>query len=153
MAHEAASPTPSAPSGADAPPPAAGVAGGATGAGKRSRTVAVRLHPTEEAVWVAAAAADGHRQLGAWIREKAVAGYLGRGRPARGSVGLSAEAVAEINALRQEMARWGNNLNQIARAVNAGQVSPAVEEHLRVRGDRYVRVLARIADRLDEFDG
>lgn len=152
MAHEAASPpTPPAPSGADAPPPAA--AGAARPGGKRSRTVAVRLHPEEEAVWVAAAAADGHRQLGAWIREKAVAGYLERGRPTRGSVGLSAEAVAEINALRQEMARWGNNLNQIARAVNAGQISPAVEEHLRVRGDRYVRVLARIADRLDELDG
>ncbi|AUM20076.1 MobC family plasmid mobilization relaxosome protein [Rhodococcus ruber] len=150
MAHEAASPpTPPAPAGAAAPPAAAAEA---TSVGKRSRTVAVRLHPAEEAVWVVAAAADGHRQLGAWIREKAVAGYLSRRGPARG-VGVSAEAVAEINALRQEMARWGNNLNQIARAVNSGHISPAVEEHLRVRGGEYVRVLARIADRLDELDG
>lgn len=127
-------------------------AAGAAGA-KRTRTVAVRLTDAEEAAWIAAAAADGHRQLGAWVRERAVAGYLGKVRPKTGG-GLSAEAAAEVAALRQQMAKVGNNLNQIARAVNSGQVSPEISGALQ-KGwlEKWGQELGRMADRLDALEG
>ena len=118
---------------------------------KRTRTVAVRLTDAEEAAWIDAALADGHRQLGAWVRERAVAGYLGKVRPPSGG-GLSAEATAEIAALRQEMTRWGNNLNQIAKAINSGQAPSNLEAHLRENWPKYGQMLARMADRLDALD-
>ena len=122
-------------------------------AAKRTCTVAVRLTDAEEAAWIAAALADGHRQLGAWVRERAVAGYLGKVRPkAAAGGGLSAPAAAEVAALRQEMTRWGNNLNQIAKAINAGQVSPQIQEHLKKDWPKYGQTLARMADRLDSLD-
>jgi len=79
---------------------------------KRTRTVAVRLTPGEESAWVTAALAAGRRQLGAWVREVAVAG------------------------LRAELARLGNNVNQIAHALNtpghphADAAVAAAEPHL-----------------------
>ncbi|MGH3799387.1 MAG: plasmid mobilization relaxosome protein MobC [Pseudonocardiaceae bacterium] len=121
------------------------------GAVKRTRTVAVRLTEAEEAAWIEAALADGHRQLGAWVRVRAVAGYLGKVRSKRGG-GLSAESVAELAAVRQELVRWGNNLNQIAKAVNSGQVPSGLEPHLRDHWDKYPKLLGRLADRLDALD-
>lgn len=120
---------------------------------KRTRTVAVRLTVAEESAWIAAALADGHRQLGAWVREKAVAGYLGRARPTTATTALSQEAVAEINAVRNELSRVGNNLNQIARAVNSGQIPPSLVEHLEKNWGQYGKTLARMADRLEELEG
>lgn len=120
---------------------------------KRTRTVAVRLTVAEESAWIAAALADGHRQLGAWVREKAVAGYLGRARPSTASTGLSVEAVAEINAVRNDLSRIGNNLNQIARAVNSGQIPPNLVQHLEKDWGKYGRALARMADRLEDLEG
>lgn len=119
---------------------------------KRTRTVAVRLTDAEEAAWIAAALADGHRQLGAWVRERAVAGYLGKVRPKTGS-GLSAEAVAEVAEMRQQMTRVGNNLNQIAKAINAGQVPPKMAESLE-KGwlEKWGQELGRMADRLDALE-
>ncbi|WP_072844524.1 plasmid mobilization relaxosome protein MobC [Rhodococcus tukisamuensis] len=120
---------------------------------KRTRTVAVRLTDAEEAAWIAAALVDGHRQLGAWVRERAVAGYLGKVRPKAGGGGLSPEDAAEVAALRQEMTKWGNNLNQVAKAINSGQVPPVMAEHLE-KGwlNRCGQALARMADRLDALD-
>ncbi len=119
---------------------------------KRTRTVAVRVTDAEEAAWIAAALADGHRQLGAWVRERAVAGYLGKVRPKTGS-GLSAEAVAEVAEMRQQMTRVGNNLNQIAKAINAGQVPPKMAESLE-KGwlEKWGQELGRMADRLDALE-
>ncbi|EOM74208.1 plasmid mobilization relaxosome protein MobC (plasmid) [Rhodococcus rhodnii] len=119
---------------------------------KRTRTVAVRLTDGEEAAWIDAALADGHRQLGAWVRERAVAGYLGKVRPKTGS-GMSAEAAAEVAAMRQQMTKVGNNLNQIARAINAGQVPSQMAESLQ-KGwlERWGQELGRMADRLDALD-
>ncbi|NKW34915.1 plasmid mobilization relaxosome protein MobC [Rhodococcus hoagii] len=121
---------------------------------KRTRTVAVRLTDAEEAVWIDAALADGHRQLGAWVRERAVAGYLGKVRPRAGGGGLSAEAAAEVAAMRQQMTKVGNNLNQIARAVNSGQVSPEMAAALD-KGwlAKWGQELGRMADRLDALEG
>ncbi|WP_301851137.1 plasmid mobilization relaxosome protein MobC [Rhodococcus pyridinivorans] len=120
---------------------------------KRTRTVAVRLTDAEEAAWIAAAAADGHRQLGAWVRERAVAGYLGKVRAKTGGGGLSAEAAAEVAAMRQQMTKVGNNLNQIAKAINAGQVPPQMAESLQ-KGwlEKWGQELGRMADRLDALD-
>lgn len=121
---------------------------------KRTRTVAVRLTDAEEAAWIDAALADGHRQLGAWVRERAVAGYLGKVRPKAGSGGMSPEAAAEVAAMRQQMTKVGNNLNQIAKAINAGQVPPPMAEHLQ-KGwlEKWGQELGRMADRLDALEG
>lgn len=119
---------------------------------KRTRTVAVRLTEAEEAVWVDAALADGHRQLGAWVRERAVAGYLGKVRPKSGG-GISAEAAAEVAAVRQELTRWGNNLNQIAKAINSGELPPEIAGHLAKNWPSYSAALGRMADRLDALEG
>ncbi len=80
---------------------------------KRTRTVAVRLTPGEESVWVSAALAAGRRQLGAWVREVAVAGYLAGPRTTN-----PREVDPVVAGLRAELARLGNNVNQIAHALN-----------------------------------
>ncbi|MFI6432909.1 hypothetical protein [Rhodococcus oryzae] len=147
MATDTAFPEPRAKARADDSP----TAGAAVA--KRTRTVAVRLTEEEEATWLAAAFTDGRRQLGAWVRERAVAGYLGKVRlKASAGGGLSPEAVAEITAWRQELLRWGNNLNQISKAMNAGKSSPAIEKYLRDNWGKHEQTLARMADRLDELE-
>jgi hypothetical protein len=80
---------------------------------KRTRTVAVRLTPGEESAWIAAALAAGRRQLGAWVREVAVAGYLAGPRTTN-----PREVDPAVAGLRAELARLGNNVNQIAHALN-----------------------------------
>jgi len=98
---------------------------------KRTRTVAVRLTPGEESAWVSAALAAGRRQLGAWVREVAVAGYLAGPRTTN-----PREADPVVAGLRAELARLGNNVNQIAHALNtpghahADAAVEAAEPHL-----------------------
>ena len=98
---------------------------------KRTRTVAVRLTPGEESAWIAAALAAGRRQLGAWVREVAVAGYLAGPRTTN-----PRETDPAVAGLRAELARLGNNVNQIAHALNtpghahADAAVEAAEPHL-----------------------
>jgi len=98
---------------------------------KRTRTVAVRLTPGEESAWITAALAAGRRQLGAWVREVAVAGYLAGPRTVN-----PRETDPAVAGLRAELARLGNNVNQIAHALNtpghahADAAVEAAEPHL-----------------------
>ncbi|WP_390889156.1 plasmid mobilization relaxosome protein MobC [Rhodococcus qingshengii] len=116
---------------------------------KRTRAVAVRLTVAEESTWIATALAHGHRQVGAQVREKAVAGYIrrtqggDRRRPAFGGGRCGDQRTAE------RISRIGNNLNQIARSVNSGQVPLSVVEHLERDRGKHGAALARMADRIE----
>ncbi len=92
----------------------------------RRRTVAVRLSDAEFTVWEQACLAAGRRQLGAWVREVAVAGYLAGPRTTH-----PAEADPAIAGLRGELARIGSNINQIAAALN----QPTHPHHEQARMD------------------
>jgi len=93
---------------------------------KRTHTVSVRVNPAEFAVWEAATLAASRRQIGAWVREVAVAGYLAGPRTPH-----TAEADPAIAGLRGELARIGSNINQIAAALN----QPTHPHHEQARMD------------------
>jgi hypothetical protein len=92
----------------------------------RRRTVAVRLSDAEFTAWEQACLAAGRRQLGAWVREVAVAGYLAGPRTPH-----IAEADPAVAGLRGELARIGSNINQIAAALN----QPTHPHHEQARMD------------------
>ena len=78
---------------------------------KRTHTVSVRVNPAEFAVWEAATLAASRRQIGAWVREVAVAGYLA-GDSSR-TLTHPQETDPAVAGLRGELGRVGNNLNQL----------------------------------------
>jgi len=92
----------------------------------RRRTVAVRLSDAEFTAWEQACLAAGRRQLGAWVREVAVAGYLAGPRTPH-----IAEVDPAVAGLRGELARIGSNINQIAAALN----QPTHPHHEQARMD------------------
>jgi len=98
---------------------------------KRTHTVSVRVNRGEFAVWEAATLAASRRQIGAWVREVAVAGYLAGPRTTN-----PRETDPAVAGLRAELARLGNNVNQIAHALNtpghahAEAAVAAAEPHL-----------------------
>jgi hypothetical protein len=91
--------------------------------GDRTKTVAVRLTPDEQAAWIAAAAAEGRGQMGRWVRETVTARLENRPAPA---------PVSQAREIRAELARMGSNLNQIAKALNiaalGGAPAPELQE-------------------------
>ncbi len=89
----------------------------ATSSERRTHTVSVRVNPAEFAVWEAAALAASRRQIGAWVREVAVAGYLA-GHPSPGVVAHPQERDPAMAGLRGELGRVGNNLNQLTAALH-----------------------------------
>lgn len=97
----------------------------ARGAAKRTRRVGLSLSADELEQWEQAAAEDGTGSVARWARDR-VASTLGR--PGSSATG------AEVAALRADLARVGNNLNQIARALNVaergGPEGPATAEVL-----------------------
>lgn len=126
---------------------------------KRTRVVAVRLNDAEFASWEAATLASGRRQIGAWVRDEAVAVYLRATKNARRSTapatpddapagttadaGVAARQVAELAALRGELSRVGNNINQIAAVLN----QPSHPAHEAARADAG-RVIAEMGPSL-----
>ena len=98
---------------------------------KRTHTVSVRLTPDERAAWDRVRAAAGRRELGAWVRDvvdEAIADHgpagAGAGEASTSSTsgrvpgGPRALPAADRDARRQ-LAGVANNLNQIARQLNA----------------------------------
>lgn len=88
-----------------------------TAAGLRDYTVSVRLAPEERVAWEAARDAAERKETGAWVRavvSEALTGHPGLpGEPPR---------VPEVNhGVYLQLAAIGNNLNQIARAVNTDE--------------------------------
>ncbi|KWX05857.1 hypothetical protein TH66_00540 [Carbonactinospora thermoautotrophica] len=87
---------------------------------RRTRGITVRLTDEEYAAWERAATSAGYRQTAAWVRDVVAAALEGRAL-VRG-VGLPREVllfVAELRHLGNEIIREGNNLNQVARFMNA----------------------------------
>lgn len=82
-------------------------------AGARSVGLVVRLTPQEREVWHAAARVAGRGKTAAWVRD-VVTDHMKGGSPR--AVG----ADAEVARARAELARIGNNLNQLAHQANAG---------------------------------
>ena len=93
---------------------------------RRDALLTVRADPADLARWTAAA--GGRGGMSQWTRE------ILNQAAAVGSSGT--EVAQELQGIRRELAAWGNNWNQIAKALNAGE--PA--------GD-----LAAIRQRLDEM--
>ena len=117
--------------------------------GERTVTVAVRLTPAEHARWVAAATAGGRGQMGRWVRETVTARLDG----GAAATPTSAEASAQVAALRGELSKVGSNLNQVARALNTanrgGEAAPATEAVLQVVEATRAE-LGRVRDHLNE---
>lgn len=114
-------------------------------AGGRAVGLMVRLTPGERASWHEAARAAGRGKTAAWVRE-VVTAHLegGSSRPAA--------ADAEVARVRAELARIGNNLNQLARQVNAGALGGPPLQYVRVvqELESTSRMLGQIRDALRE---
>lgn len=110
---------------------------------KRTRVVAVRLTEEEHAAWAAAAAEAGSGRLGTWVRTT-MAGLLNghRAAPARSG------PPPEVAALRAELARVGNNLNQAVRAANVSGLDRAAAAELVAQVDAAEAVMGRIREAL-----
>lgn len=84
----------------------------------RTTTASIRLAPAELASWRASAEAHG-LSLSDWLRDQ-VGAARPRSRPARGRAGTDPRLLAEL-------ARIGNNLNQLARAANSQRLPELVQ--------------------------
>lgn len=89
----------------------------------RTTTASVRLMPDELAAWRSAADAAG-LSLSDWLRDRV-------GRAAQ----RSRRTAAADPALLAELARIGNNLNQLARLANGAGKLPALVELAGIRAE------------------
>lgn len=108
---------------------------------KRTRVVAVRLTDEEYAAWAAAAAESGSGRMGTWVRTT-MAGLLTghRATPTRPG------PPSEVAALRAELARVGNNLNQAVRAANVSGLDRSSAAELVARVDAAEAVMGQIRE-------
>lgn len=101
----------------------------AMGEAKRTHRVGISLSDDEHAAWSAAAEAEGAGSLARWARER-VTSALALAQLGHSDLG------GEVAALRADLGRVGNNLNQVARALNlaecGGSEGPAPGEVLAV---------------------
>ncbi|WP_331722219.1 plasmid mobilization relaxosome protein MobC [Kitasatospora sp. NBC_00315] len=110
-----------------------GKTGRLTAAGHRSNRHTVNLSDEEEELWQAAFAATRHKEFAVWTRA-AVNDAIGR--PGLGEVPM----VPEVNhGAYLLLARLGNNLNQLTRAVNGGELPRDLLPELE-------RVIAEVGD-------
>lgn len=110
---------------------------------KRTRVVAVRLTDEEHAAWAAAAAEASSGRLGTWVRTT-MAGLLTGHRPVAARPGPP----PEVAALRAELARVGNNLNQVVRAANVSGLDRTAAADLVARVDAAEAVMGQIREAL-----
>lgn len=109
---------------------------------KRSHVVAVRLSDDERNAWTTAAAEDGRRQLGRWVRERVALTLNNRAN-------TSGVDFAEVARLRRELTAAGNNLNQLAREVNSRNELPAdFAAKLAKASNSHRRLLTEVRDEL-----
>ena len=108
---------------------------------KRTRVVAVRLTDEEHAAWAAAEAGSG--RLGTWVRTT-MAGLLHGNRAAPARPGPP----PEVAALRAELARVGNNLNQAVRAANVSGLDRVSAAELAARVEAAEVVMGQIREAL-----
>jgi len=124
----------------------------ATSSERRTHTVSVRVNPAEFAVWEAAALAASRRQIGGWVREVAVAGYLA-GHPSSAAVAHPQASDPAVAGLRGELGRVGNNLNQLTAALHrfdgGGQELAELGMALGRAVDATEQTMDRLADALN----
>jgi hypothetical protein len=118
----------------------------------RKHDVRVRLNDAEHALWDAARARSGRKEMGAWVRAVVTEVLTGERAPARPG-DLPRVVLSETNRdAVEQLRRVGNNLNQLAHRANVDGQAPAVAELRRllvevedalreVRGKRPVRVV------------
>lgn len=94
---------------------------------KRTKTVSVYLTPDEYDAWQARRERSGQRDLAVWIRRVVAAAERLPEQRAAGDVPPSLQVPEANRDGLRELARVGSNLNQLARAMNAGQVPDASE--------------------------
>jgi len=119
----------------------------ATSPEKRTHTVSVRVNPGEFAAWEAATLAASRRQIGAWVREVAVAGYLA-GHPSSAGVAHPQESDPAVAGLRGELGRVGNNLNQLTAQLHRFDGGPQELAELGMALGRAVDATGQTMDRL-----
>lgn len=112
----------------------------------RSVALVVRLTPAERDAWHAAARAAGRGKTASWVRE--VVSERAVGGPTRAGSG----ADGEVARVRAELARIGNNLNQLTHQANAGALGgPRLEYGVVLRALETTRAqLGAIRDALRE---
>jgi len=108
---------------------------------------AVRVNPGEFAAWEAATLAASRRQIGAWVREVAVAGYLA-GHPSSAGVAHPQESDPAVAGLRGELGRVGNNLNQLTAQLHRFDGGPQELAELGMALGRAVDATGQTMDRL-----
>ncbi len=122
---------------------------------KRTHTISVRLNDAEVAVWRAATLGAGRMQIGAWVREVAVAGYLA-GDSSR-TLTHPQEMDPAVAGLRGELGRVGNNLNQLTAALHrfegGGQELAELGMALGRAVDATGQAMDRLADALNAATG
>lgn len=102
---------------------------------KRVRDVRVRLTEAEYAVWDAARAKSGRREMGAWVRavvSEVVAGARSPRRP--GDLAYRIVPAVNVDAYRQLVA-VASNVNQLARWCNTEQRAVDEQELRRLAGE------------------
>lgn len=104
----------------------------------RTSRLSVRARPDELDRWQVVARRAGHHTTAAWIRA------LLRDAEFAGQEGDL--LLAELRGLRGDLARIGNNLNQLAHAANSGEAvaCAATLDDIDVLKDRTDRLLRRI---------
>lgn len=76
-----------------------------------------------------------------------VMAYLDGGRPLPGHRTLLDDHIDELNALRSQVAKLGNNVNQIARVLNSGSSPQAVDSAVLAQAEQLLgAVRAAVAD-------
>ena len=105
-------------------PPAALTGGGGLtrgGSVKRTRDVRVRLTPEEHALWDAARAQSGRKELGAWVRAAVNEMLTGNREPRRpGDLARTIVPPVNVDAWRQ-LVGIATNVNQLAHWCNSEQ--------------------------------
>ncbi len=117
---------------------------------RRARLVRVRLGEDEYAVVAAAARASGLTPTG-YAAEAALAAARHAGEQ---TSRVDVEAVRELMTTRAQLRRYGNNLNQAARILNAGGDPPEWLESAIALTDRVVHSIDKaVQDVLDPPPG
>ena len=120
----------------------------ATSPEKRTHTVSVRVNPAEFAAWEAATLAAKRRQIGAWVREVAVAGYFAGHTTGTAAAAHPQESDPAVAGLRGELGRVGNNLNQLTAALHRFDGGPQELAELGMALGRAVDATGQAMDRL-----
>ncbi|MEI5100953.1 plasmid mobilization relaxosome protein MobC [Streptomyces sp. PmtG] len=116
-----------------------------TGADKRVHVIYVRLNDSEKSV-LSAAASAARTSLPAFLARSGLAAAHDLDNTAAAIAGRR-ETVSELFAARRHLHQVGNNLNQVARAINSGAWPPELDTVLAATQ----RAVQRVQDATDQL--